>query len=128
VDEIEAQNSDWVRILSLQGIFAGRESSRFYYLTVYEGYFAWFNNHTKFELDLYPLKPVEEEVQRLGQSRATRNNENRCFYDGINGIFDGCGPGFESYYREILPVRGVFELASATHDVLVGLLSFLPTK
>lgn len=114
----------------MKGIFIGGKSydNTFYRVAVYEDYLPWLRLlGLKFELLLDPLEPEEAEILVRGSHVAAINAQERCLDDAVDAIITGCDPGLESRYRELVPLRlrGTLEWAIVSHEVLVGVLSFI---
>jgi hypothetical protein len=114
----------------MKGIFIGGKSydNTFYRVAVYEDCLPWLQlSGLKFELPLNPLEPEEAEIRVRGSHVATINAEERFLDDAIDAILTGCDPGLESRYRELVPLRlrGTLEWIIFSHEVLVGMLSFI---
>jgi hypothetical protein len=129
VDQIGPQNSNWNRIKQAKWIFVGGKSydSKFCCVAVHEDYLPWLRRlGLKFEIPLNPLEP-EVGIRIRGSYTAAINAEERCFNDAVNAIITGCDPGLGSRYRELVPLRlrGTLEWVIVSHEVLVGVLSFI---
>jgi hypothetical protein len=68
VDQIEPINSDWKQILLAPGIHLAGESHGMYRVAINDSYLLWLEDSKfKFQPDINPLKPVDEEVLVYGK-------------------------------------------------------------
>jgi hypothetical protein len=101
VDQIEPINSDWKQILSAPGIHLAGESHGTYRVAIDDSYLPWLEDSKfKFQPDINPLKPVDEEVSVYGKWVAKWNANFHFLQDAIEAISSGRSPGLDSCYRK----------------------------
>ncbi|KAH6670177.1 hypothetical protein B0J14DRAFT_113998 [Halenospora varia] len=98
-DQIEAINSDWHQLSSAPGIHVAGKSYGSYRVAIDDAYLPWLSvSKFKFQPDLNPMKPLEEEASVQGIRVAIWNAITRFFRDAIEAVSSGKGPGLDSVY------------------------------
>ena len=120
-DQIEPINSDWKQILSAPGIHVAGKSYGTYRVAIDDSYLPWLSvSKFKFQPDINPLKPVDEEVSVHGEWVARWNAISRFLQDAMEAISSGRSPGLDSCYRKLarIPHQVALEWAILKRDLV----------